>query len=408
MNETAAVAARRGQALLDLGRGREAEEQFRTALAATPDDPDLLALVAQALLQQDRYQEAHDTSRAAVGAAPGHVLAHSVLSASLAGLDRLPEAHEAVRRALGLAPHFAGLHVQEARVLLSQKLPAEALASVARARALHPEDSDAAAVQAAVLFDLRRFGEAEAAVQEALRLNPEDVVAHRVHGLLALRRGGGTPAVEAHRTALRLSPTDSGARDGLAVSLKSRNPIYGLLLRYSMWLQAQPRALRLGMVFLPLILTRLLRPFDDQPWAIALLVVVIGGVVLSWSLEPLMNTVLLLSSDRHVLGRPERLATHAFLGFAGAGVLVLTVGLVGGFPLFQTLALGLGLWAMSIGSAHLVRAKRVKVLTIGAGVAGVLATVAFAGTLAGFGGLAIVVIAVLLGGVAALWFTALA
>jgi Flp pilus assembly protein TadD len=408
MNETAAAAEQRGRALLDLGRGREAEEQFRTALAATPGDPDLLAQLAEALLEQDRYQEAHDVSRAAVGAAPEHVMAYSILSASLAGLDRLSDAREAVRRALALAPQIAGLHVQEARVLLAQELPSEALESVARARALHPEDSDAAAVQAAALFEMQRFGEADAAVHEALRLDPQNVAGHRIQGLLALRRGGGAPAVQAHRTALRLSPTDSGAREGLSVSLKSRNPLYGLLLRYSMWLQAQPKALRLGMVFLPLILIRLLRPFDDQPWATALIVVVIGYVVLSWSLEPLMNTVLLLSSDRHVLGRPERLATYAFLGFAGAGVLVLTVGLVGGFPMFQTLALGLGLWAMATGSAHTVKAGRVKVLAVGAGVAGVVATLAFAGTLAGLGGLGLAVMAVLLGGIAATWFTAFA
>ncbi|MFJ3404171.1 tetratricopeptide repeat protein [Promicromonospora sp. NPDC090134] len=408
MNETAAAAEQRGQALLELGRGREAEEQFRVALASTPGDPNLLTQLAQALLEQDRYQEAHDASRAAVGAAPEHVMAYSVLSASLAGLDRLPEARDAVRRALGLAPHFAGLHAQEAHVLLAQKLPAEALASVARARALNPEDSDAAAVQALALYETQRFGEADAAVQEALRLEPENVTAHRVQGLLALRRGGGAPAVQAHRTALRLSPTDSGAREGLAFSLKSRNPLYGLLLRYSMWLQAQPKALRLGMIVLPVILTRLLRPFDDQPWATALLVVVLGYVVLSWSLEPLMNTVLLLSSDRHVLGRPDRLATYAFLGFAGAGVAVLAVGLAGDVPLFLTLALGLGLWAMSVGSAHTVKAGRVKVLTIGAGVAALLAVVAFAGTLAGFDGLVVAVMTVLLGGVAALWFTAFA
>jgi hypothetical protein len=162
------------------------------------------------------------------------------------------------------------------------------------------------------------------------------------------------------------------------------------------------------MVVLPVILTRLLRPFEGQPWATVLLGLVIAYVVLSWSLEPLMNTVLLLSRDRHVLGRPERLATYAFLGFAGAGLAVLTVGLAASFPLFQTLALGLGLWAMAIGSAHTVRAGRVKVLTIGAGAAAALATVAFAGTLAGAGGLAIAVMAVLFSGIGALWFTAFA
>jgi hypothetical protein len=63
---------------------------------------------------------------------------------------------------------------------------------------------------------------------------------------------------------------------------------------------------------------------------------------------------------------------------------------------------------MSIGSAHTVRAGRVKVLTIGAGAAAALATVAFAGTLAGVGGLGLAVMTVLLGGVASLWFTAFA
>ncbi|MCP2262736.1 tetratricopeptide repeat protein [Promicromonospora thailandica] len=408
MNETAAAAEQRGRALLELGRGREAEQQFRTALAVTPDDPDLQAQLAQAFLLQDRYQEAHDASRDAVGAAPEHAFAYSILSASLAGLERLPEAHAAVRQALALAPHVAGLHVQEARVLLAQKKPTEALASVAQARALDPEDADATAVQAAVLFELQRFGEADAAVHEALSLEPENVAAHRVKGLLALRRGGGASAVQAHRTALRLEPTDSGARQGLSLSLKSRNPLYGLLLRYSMWLQAQPKGLRIGMAFAPMILIRVLRPFEGQLWAGVLLGLVIASVVLSWSLEPLMNTVLLLSRDRHVLGRPERLATYSYLGFAGAGIAVLVVGLTASIPFFSTLAIGLGLWAMATGSAHLVRPGLVRVLIIGAGVAAVLAAVAFGGTLAGVAGLAVAALVVLLGGVAALWFTAFA
>lgn len=408
MNETAAAAEQRGQVLLELGRGREAEQQFRTALAMTPDDPDLQAQLARSLLLQDRYQEAHDVSRDAVGAAPEHAFAYSILSASLAGLERLPEARTAVRQALALAPHVAGLHVQEAQVLLAQKMPAEALASATQARALDPEDADAAAVQAAVFLELQRFAEADEAVHEALHLEPENVAAHRVKGLLALRRGGGAPAVQAHRTALRLEPTDSGAREGLSLSLKSRNPLYGLLLRYSMWLQAQPKGLRIGMALAPMILIRALRPFEGQLWAGVLLGLVIAAVVLSWSLEPLMNTVLLLSRDRHVLGRPERLAAYSFLGFAGAGVAVLAVGLTAGIPIFSTLAVGLVLWAMATGSAHLVRPGLARVLIIGAGVAAALAALAFGGTLAGLAGLAVAVTVVLLGGIAALWFTAFA
>ncbi|WP_447007156.1 tetratricopeptide repeat protein [Saccharothrix isguenensis] len=408
MDETAGVAVRRGQALLDLNRAREAEEQFRTALAAAPGEPTLHALLAQALLRQQRFQEAHDASRAAVGAAPEHVMAYSTLAASLAGLKRLNEAEDAVRHALALAPEAAVLHVQEAYVLLAQNRPVDALISIGRARALDPEDSDAAAVQAAALFESHRFEQAEAAVDEALRLDPQNADAHRIRGLLALRRGGGEPAVQAHRTALRLSPTDSDAREGLSVALKSRNPLYGLMLRYGMWLKTLPTGLRLLVLFLPFILTRLLRPFEGEAWASVLLVVVIAAVVLSWSLEPLMNCVLLLSRERHLLSRSARLSTYAFLGFAAAALAVLAVGLNTGPERLLTLALGLCLWAMATGSAHVIRTDRRKILTIGAAVAAVVAAIAFAGAVGGVGGSTVAVTAVFLSGIAATWFTVFA
>jgi tetratricopeptide (TPR) repeat protein len=408
MDETAGVAVQRGQTLLDLGRPREAEEQFRTALAAAPGEPTLHALLAHALLRQQRYEEAHDASRTAVGAAPEHVMAYSTLAASLVGLKRLSEAEDAVRHALALAPEAAVLHVQQAHVLLAQDRPADALESIGRARALDPEDSDAAAVQAAALFEAHRYGESEAAVDEALRLDPENVDAHRIRGLLALRRGGGESAVQAHRTALRLSPTDSDAREGLSVALKSRNPLYGLMLRYSMWLRTLPTGLRLLVLFLPFILTRLLRPFDGETWASVLLVVVVAAVVVSWSLEPLMNCVLLLSRERHLLSRSARLSTYAFLGFAAAALAALTVGLNSGPARLLTLALGLCLWAMATGSAHTIRADRRKILTIGAGVAAVVAVIAFAGAVGGVGGLTVAVTAVFLSGIAATWFTVFA
>jgi hypothetical protein len=171
-----------------------------------------------------------------------------------------------------------------------------------------------------------------------------------------------------------------------------------------MWLQGQPRALRLGMVFLSLIVIQFLRPFDDQPLAIALIALVIPYAVLGWSLEPLMNTVLLLSRDRHIVGRPERLATYAFLGFAGASIVVVWLALL---PLPDPRP-GAGPVGDVVGSGDTVRAPLVKVLTVGAGLAAALSAVTFAGTLARVGGLGIAVMAVLLGGIAALWFTTFA
>ncbi|CAL9566876.1 hypothetical protein SUDANB95_04712 [Actinosynnema sp. ALI-1.44] len=407
MDDGAEVAVQRGRALLDLGRAREAEAQFRLALAADPSDPVAHTLLAQALLRQEKYSEARDASRTALAAAPEHVLAHSTLAAALAGLGEHAAALDAVRGGLALAPEVAGLHLQEACVLLAQKRNAEALAGAERARALDPDSADAAAVHAAALYESQRLDEADAAVLEALRLDPQNIDAHRVRGLLALRRGGGRSAVRAHRTAMRLDPTDAGIREGLSVALKSRNPLYGLLLRLSLWLNAQPKALRWGFLLLPFVLTRLLRPFDGQTWALVLLVLVVALVLLSWTLEPLMNLVLLCTRDRHLLRRAARQATYGFVGLGGAAIAVAVVGTAGGPPRLLGLAFGLGLWAMAVGSAHTIGAKPRRVLVTASWVAAAVAVFAFAGTLAGLGGAVPAVTVLFLGGIAATWFTVL-
>ncbi|WP_170191859.1 tetratricopeptide repeat protein [Saccharothrix syringae] len=407
MDDVVGVAVRRGQALLDLGRHREAEAQFRTALAASPGDPVTHTLLAQALLRQQRYDEARDHSRAALAADPEHVPAHSALAASLGGLEQLPEALEVVRRALDLAPGFAGLHLQHAYVLMAQDRPAEALASAERARALDPEDSDTATARAAALHELRRFDEADAAVAEALRLDPQNAEAHRLKGLLALRRGGSGSAVSAHRTALHLDPTDRHAREGLSLALKSRNPLYLALLRFNLWLNSVPTGVRVAVALLPFLLTRFLKPFSGQAWATALVVVVIGLVVLSWTLEPLMNCVLLLGRDRHLLGRAARRATFTFLGFAAAAITAVVLATAGGPGQLVGLAFGLGLWAMATGSGHTVREDRRGLLNVGSAVAAVLGATAFAAILAGAPGATLAVGLVLLGGVVATWVTVL-
>jgi tetratricopeptide (TPR) repeat protein len=408
MNEVAATASQRGQALLDIGRARDAETQFRQALAAEPGDAMLHALLALALLRQDRYEQARDASHSALAADPELVFAYATLAGAHAGLEQYADALGALRRGLELTPEVAGLHLQEASVLVALEQPADALLSVERARTIDPGDSDGAALHARVLYDLNRFDEADTAVHQALRLDPQNADAHRVQGLLALRRGGGRQAVHAHRTALRLDPTDDGAREGLSYAIKSRNPLYGLLLRFNLWLDSVPKAVRWGVILLPLILSRVLRPFEGQTWATVLLVVVVALALLSWTLEPVMNCVLLLSRDRHLLSRPARLATYAFLAFAGAAVACAAFSMVTGPQQLLALAFGLALWAMATGSAHHVRPRLRKPLVIAAAVAVAVAAVGVPAVIAGAGGATVAVAIVLLGGIAATWFTILA
>jgi Flp pilus assembly protein TadD len=261
-----AGAAERGNALLDLGRAIEAEKYFREALAAEPANADLLVSLARSLQQQERYDEARDAARQGLAASPEHLGGLLVLSAAMAGLEDFPAALQAVQRGLQIAPGLAQLHAQEGALLIAQGNSANAFGPLELARTLDPEDSGTVALISAALYNTRRFEEAERTAADALRLDPDNSEAHRILGLLSLRRGGGRSAVDAHRTALRLDPTDPDYREGLATAMKSRNPLYGLLLRLGNWQEGLPSGARWLVLLAPFLASRVLRPFDDHVW----------------------------------------------------------------------------------------------------------------------------------------------
>jgi Flp pilus assembly protein TadD len=405
-----AGAAERGDALLDLGRAIEAEKYFREALAAEPTNADLLVSLARSLQQQERYDEARDAARQGLAASPEHLGGLLVLSGAMAGLEDFPAALQAVQRALQIAPGLALLHAQEGAILIAQGNPANAFGPLELARTLDPEDSGTVALISAALYNTRRFEEAERAAVDALRLDPDNSEAHRILGLLSLRRGGGRSAVDAHRSALRLDPTDPEYREGLATAMKSRNPLYGLLLRLGNWQEGLPSGARWLVLLTPILASRVLRPFDDHVWAQILLVLVFTVVLLIWALEPVMNAVLLCSSyARNLLPRDTKLATYGFLAYAALAVASATAGIATRSDDALVLALGLALWSVTAGQAHLVAASRRKIAIALQGAGALLALwacsfVALGASSQGVnpGGLLV------LSGVATIWFTALA
>ena len=409
MTNGAGDAAERGRALLDVGRPKDAESQFRRALAAEPDDADHHAYLAQALLQQGRHLEARDAARSGLAAEPDHVGALVLLSAAMAGLGEFDAALIAVRRGLQIAPEWSELHRQEGALLLAQDRPMQALPCLERARALAPEDAHIAALQAAALFNARQFADAEQAVAEALGLDPDNAEAHRLRGLLSLRRGGGRAAVDAHRQALRLDPTEAEYREGMSLAMKSRNPLYGLLLRFGDWQRGLPDGARWAVFLAPFIATKLLQPFDGQVWARVLLVLVFGLVLLTWTLEPVMNTVLLCSRyGRNLLPSGTRRATYAFVAYVTTALGAALVGVVGHSSRALVVAMGLALWSVSAGQVHLVRDRlRTAALWL-QGVGAVLAASTLAAAASGVPAAAQLSGALVGTGLLMLWFTSVA
>jgi Flp pilus assembly protein TadD len=104
--------------LLALGRSQEAEDAWRTALRARPDDVDLMVSMAVAQAAQGRTTEALRTLGRATEVEPGSARAWSQLGVVALTHQDLGTAGEALLRALDLAPdneealfHLAVLHV---------------------------------------------------------------------------------------------------------------------------------------------------------------------------------------------------------------------------------------------------------------------------------------------------------
>lgn len=408
MNESSR-AADTGLALLDLGRAAEAETHFRRALAAEPASAELLVLLARSVNDQSRHAEAVTLAQQALSHDPRNVVGLLVLSAALAGTKSFDDALAAVRRGQQIAPDWSAWYRQEGALLLNQDRAAEAFGPLEHARRLDPEDADIVALLGAAHFQARQFPQAEQAAADALRLDPDNIEAHRLRGLLELRRGGGRAAVDAHRTALRLDPTNAYSREALSVAMKSRNPVYGLLLRWGSWIEGLPAGARWGLLLLPALLSRALRPFEDETWALVLLILVVAFVALTWALEPVMNVVLLCSSySRNLLPPTIRRATHAFLAYATAAVAAVVTGVTTGEDMWLLLAFGLTLWAVTAGQVHLVDESRqrlaIAIHCVGAALAVVSVVVTAFGLSAGVPALGALVV----GGVLMIWFTILA
>ncbi len=308
----------RAQLLLAQSRAGDAERESMLALAARPDDPQALALLALSRIEQDKRPEALEAAREAVGLAPDVSYLHYVHALVLHRMDREAEAFRAAQEALRLDPSDADNFSLLASIELARRAWPAALAAAENALALNPEHVGATNLRAMALVRLGRKEEAMATVDFALHRAPEDAFSHANQGWNCLHQNDPKRAQEHFREALRLQPDLEYAREGMLEALKARNPIYRVMLAYFLWLGRQSTRFQWGFIIGIYFGTKIVRGFAaTQPgynwlwWP--LLGLFYAFVYLSWTSQPMFN--LLLRFDRfgrHVLSADQRTATNWF------------------------------------------------------------------------------------------------
>jgi Flp pilus assembly protein TadD len=195
-----------GEALLRLGRAREALPQLLEAVRLQPHDAAYLDALGCALWRHGRLDEAATAFQEAVRLAPEHVAARGGLAGVLVEMDRPQqavtilqsaieldgrdgrlytnlaiahwrlgeeeEARAAFRKAAQLRPGSAAVQRNLAYAMSAAGDVAAALAAFRQAVSLRPDDAQAQADLADALFAAGRIREAEAAFAEAVRLDP--------------------------------------------------------------------------------------------------------------------------------------------------------------------------------------------------------------------------------------------
>lgn len=344
-----------GRALYSLRRYPEAEKMLRQALAHDPRHARSHAYLALSLLAQSssaspkpaKLRDALDEARRAVAAGPADEFPFFVLAWACLANRREADALKAAQDGLRINPQSAWGYVIYGQVHLRRREWEKALQASTYGLGLDPSQTELLNQRAYALIMLARLEEARQAVELALAWDPSSDEAHLNHGWLALFEGDHPAALAHFREALRLDPLSEAARIGFIQALKSRNVLYRLLVRYSLWSSRLTHSESLAFVVLLASLDRGLRLFAGYfpPfWAVYIPLALLYSIFIffSWISDSLFY--LLMRFDRNgrlLLNRDEIAASNAF----GACLVVILLNLVGGLVFWKWGFLAGGLMA---------------------------------------------------------------
>ncbi len=325
----------RAWVLIEQCRPELAEQEARRGLAESPDDGRGHALLALSLAQQEKLKEATAAVETAIHSAPDEPFPHHIRAAILHERNRPEEALEAVNEAIRLDPDNAYHYGLLGQIRLQQRQWPLALNAAEEGLRLDPEHVQCANVRAVALVSLGRRLEAAQTLDAALARDPEDATTHANRGWSLLHEGRHREALESFREALRLDPENEWARRGIVEALKAKNIVYGLMLRYFLWMGRLSSRARWGLILGGYFGAKILRGVARvqpalSPVITPLLILYLVFVFLTWTASPLFNLLLRLNRfGRLALSREQIVASN----WVGGSLLLAIVFFVLGFVL---------------------------------------------------------------------------
>ena len=211
-----------GRAARELGRSREAEEQFRKAIALAPDSLEPLLELSGLLFGEDRAEEAEEYLHRARQLRPNDPLTLHKVAEALRNAGRGQEALAAYRGALRTDPEFAHAHVGLAAALVDLQRYQEALESLGRPDSLKMDPATAATshfLAGRALKELGRMPEAAARFEQAIESDPNHAEALDHLALWRFQQRRYREALDLYRAQSALKPDSATTHANIGVTL---------------------------------------------------------------------------------------------------------------------------------------------------------------------------------------------
>jgi len=206
------------RALAALGREDEADALLASALATSPDDPDLLSAYAERLRQQGKDAEAEAALTRAVAKSPFHQRARRLLGQLLQEGGRSQDAIGVYEEMLRIKPDDAETHFAIGSVLLEED-PTAALPYLEEASRLAPSQPRFLTSLGVAYLKTGRMSEAEATLRRAIVLSPDDPSIRNNLGIILIQSRRFGEAVLELNALLESHPEFVAARNNLAIAL---------------------------------------------------------------------------------------------------------------------------------------------------------------------------------------------
>jgi tetratricopeptide (TPR) repeat protein len=198
-----------GRALLLEQRPQEAEVALRDAVRLDRDGPYSYNALGISYLQLGRYREAIDQFQAAVERAPKWAYPHYNLALAYKSSKRLKDAENAYKAAINLGQRYAYLYYSLGLFYLEQKNEKDAEAQFREAIKTDPNRPDAYNMLGTLYERQGKLKEAEENLRTAIRLQPDAALSHNTLAHLLFDRGRFEEAEKEIRSVLQLNPSDA-------------------------------------------------------------------------------------------------------------------------------------------------------------------------------------------------------